>query len=155
MLLLLLATFVGSHAVALEEALPFPSFALVHFKSRRGRPIGAASTAICRALVTAAVAGNTEPGLVAVGTATAANARDATSRGDFMHRSWRHLCRCELRNGILHRGAFLLVITGSGRIVYGLAGRDEAGFGASGGVGSESGSSRPRHGRRLEGIEHP
>lgn len=44
----------------------------------------------------------------------------------------------------------MLVIIG--RIVYGLAGSNEAGVRASGGVGSESGSSGPGHGR-LEGIE--
>lgn len=93
MLLLLLAAFIGSHAVALKETLPLASFALVHFKSRGGWSIGAPSTTVYRALVTAAVAGNTEPGLIAVGAATAADARDATPRSDFVHRSWGHLCR--------------------------------------------------------------
>lgn len=93
MLLLLLATFIGSHAVALEESLPFATFALVYFESWGGWSIGAPPTTVYRALVTAAVAGNTEPGLIAVGAATAADARDATPRGDFVHRSWGHLCR--------------------------------------------------------------
>ena len=77
-------------------------------------------------IITAALAGNTGLRLVAVGATTAVNTCDATPRGNFVDGSWRHLSWYELLKDSLYSGGLLLVITS--RIVYNLAGSDEAGF---------------------------